>query len=133
MHLVPTGLVPCAHGARPDPFPLSHEEIGHGKDATLGALGGALIGRSVKGVLAGAAAGMAGGGVVANTNRDYQVCIPAGATLTGTLKEPIAMTGGRGRRQRDVQSAGGRTSMSRAYNRLQHHQCRAYRDTSEEW
>lgn len=65
-----------------------------GKGAALGALGGLLMGRSVKGVLAGAAAGTAGGAVVANANRGYEMCIPAGATLTATLKEPIAMTGG---------------------------------------
>lgn len=62
-----------------------------GKGALLGALGGILAGRSIKSAVIGTAAGVAAGTAVGAATRGYEMCIPAGGTMSLKLSSPIEM------------------------------------------
>lgn len=59
--------------------------------AIAGAILGQLLGHSTKSTVIGAAAGAATGAVVAHAQKNYQVCLPEGASLVLTLNAPLTM------------------------------------------
>jgi len=59
--------------------------------AVVGAILGQIIGHDTKGTVVGAAAGAATGAAVAKATKNYDACLPQGASLQLTLRRAISM------------------------------------------
>ncbi len=73
----------------PGTGPSDKEKVAGG--AVVGAILGQILGHNTKSTVIGAAAGAATGAAVAHAQKNYQVCLPEGASLVLTLDAPLAM------------------------------------------
>ena len=73
----------------PGTGPSDKEKVAGG--AVVGAILGQIFGHDTKSTVIGAAAGAATGAVVAHAQKNYQTCLPEGASLVLTLDAPLVM------------------------------------------
>ncbi len=73
----------------PGTGPSDKEKVVGG--AVVGAILGQIFGRNTKSTVIGAAAGAATGAAVAHAQKNYQTCLPEGASLVLTLDAPLVM------------------------------------------
>jgi YMGG-like Gly-zipper len=73
----------------PGTGPSDKEKVAGG--AVVGAILGQIIGHNTKSTVIGAAAGAATGAAVAHVQKNYQICLPQGASLVLTLDAPLTM------------------------------------------
>jgi hypothetical protein len=57
--------------------------------AAIGAVAGQVLGRDTKSTVIGAAVGAAAGAAAADAGARYQLCVPAGAPIQLTLRDPL--------------------------------------------
>ncbi len=73
----------------PGTGPSDKEKVAGG--AVVGAILGQIFGHSTKSTVIGAAAGAATGAAVAHVQKNYQTCLPEGASLVLSLEAPLMM------------------------------------------
>jgi Glycine zipper 2TM domain len=73
----------------PGTGPSDKEKVAGG--AVVGAILGQILGHDTKSTVIGAAAGAATGAAVAHAQKNYQICLPEGASLVLTLEAPLFM------------------------------------------
>ncbi|MGH7670965.1 MAG: YMGG-like glycine zipper-containing protein [Gemmatimonadaceae bacterium] len=73
----------------PSTGPSDKEKVAGG--AVVGAILGQIFGHNTKSTVIGAAAGAATGAVVAHAQKNYQTCLPEGASLMLTLGAPLVL------------------------------------------
>jgi hypothetical protein len=59
--------------------------------AAVGAVAGQVLGRNTKSTVIGAAVGAAAGAAAASASARYDVCVPAGAPIQVTLRDPLPL------------------------------------------